>query len=96
MAAYVHTLPERIGAEENRATAVPEPPQQLIAVVVLSFVVFVGLGVTVAQYVSSGYKGASNPDPETVAKAIQPDDEVVFLKLIGEVPSGLPLPVMPL
>lgn len=47
-------------------------PQQLIAVVVLSFVVFVGVGLLVAQYVSSGYKGADNPSPEVVAKAIQP------------------------
>ena len=58
-------------AHEEHETLI-KTPQQLIAVVVLSFVVFVGLGVTVAQYVSSGYKGASNPDPEAVAKAIQP------------------------
>jgi cytochrome c5 len=47
-------------------------PQQLIAVVVLSFVVFVGLGVLVAQFVSSGYKGADNTSPEVIAQAIQP------------------------
>ncbi len=58
-------------AHEEHETLI-KTPQQLIAVVVLSFVVFVGLGVTVAQYVSSGYKGAGNPDPEVVSRAIQP------------------------
>jgi cytochrome c5 len=58
-------------AHEEHETLI-KTPQQLIAVVVLSFVVFVGLGVLVAQYVSSGYKGASNPDPEVVSRAIQP------------------------
>lgn len=58
-------------AHEEHETLI-KTPQQLVAVVVLSFVVFVGLGVTVAQYVSSGYKGADNADPEAVARAIQP------------------------
>ncbi len=47
-------------------------PQQLIAVVVLSFVVFVGLAVVVAQYVQSGFKGISTANEEVIAKAIQP------------------------
>lgn len=58
-------------AHEEHETLI-KTPQQLIAVVVLSFVVFVGLGVTVAQFVSSGYKGMDTADPETVARAIQP------------------------
>ena len=45
-------------------------PQQLIAVVVLSFVVFVGLAMLVAQFVSSGIKGAQNGSAEATAKAI--------------------------
>ncbi len=47
-------------------------PQQLIAVVVLSFVVFVGLAMLVAQFVSSGIKGAQDGSAEATAKAIQP------------------------
>ncbi len=47
-------------------------PQQLIAVVVLSFVVFVGLAMLVAQFVSSGIKGAKDGSAEATAKAIQP------------------------
>ncbi|WP_018412415.1 c-type cytochrome [Methyloversatilis thermotolerans] len=47
-------------------------PKQLAAVVVLSFVGFVGIGVIVSQFVSSGYRGVSSADPEDVARAIQP------------------------
>lgn len=47
-------------------------PQQLIAIVVMSFVVFVGLAVLVAQFVLSGYKGLDSANPEVIAKAIQP------------------------
>lgn len=47
-------------------------PQQLIVIVVLSFVVFVGIAVLVAQYVMSGYKGLDSANPEIIAQAIQP------------------------
>jgi cytochrome c5 len=47
-------------------------PQQLAAVVVLSFVVFVGIAVLVAQYVQSGYKGLDSANPEIISKAIKP------------------------
>ena len=47
-------------------------PQQLIVIVVLSFVVFVGVAVLVAQFVQSGYKGLDTANPEIIAKAIQP------------------------
>lgn len=47
-------------------------PQQLIVIVVLSFVVFVGVAVLVAQFVLSGFKGLESANPEIIAKAIQP------------------------
>lgn len=47
-------------------------PQQLAAVVVLSFVVFVGIAVLVAQFVLSGYKGLDTANPEIIAAGIQP------------------------
>ncbi|MDP3289173.1 MAG: c-type cytochrome [Methyloversatilis sp.] len=47
-------------------------PQQLAAVVVLSFVVFVGVAVLVAQYVLSGYKGLDTANPEIIVAGIQP------------------------
>lgn len=47
-------------------------PQQLAAVVVLSFVVFVGVAVLVAQFVLSGYKGLDTANPEIIAAGIQP------------------------
>ncbi|MBL8476125.1 MAG: cytochrome c5 family protein [Methyloversatilis sp.] len=47
-------------------------PKQLAAVVVLSFVVFVGIAVLVAQFVLSGYKGLDTANPEIIAAGIQP------------------------
>jgi cytochrome c5 len=47
-------------------------PQQLAAVVVLSFVVFVGVAVLVAQFVLSGYKGLDTANPEIIVAGIQP------------------------
>lgn len=47
-------------------------PQQLAAVVVLSFVVFVGVALLVAQYVLSGYKGLDTANPEIIVAGIQP------------------------
>ena len=38
-------------------------PQQLIVIVVLSFVVFVGVAVLVAQFILSGYKGLDSANP---------------------------------
>ncbi|MFH1814084.1 MAG: c-type cytochrome [Pseudomonadota bacterium] len=59
-------------------------PQQLAAVVVLSFVVFVGVAVLVAQFVLSGYKGLDTANPEIIVAGIQP---VAWVEL-GEADSA--------
>lgn len=60
-------------------------PGQLIAAVVLSFVVFVGLALLVAQLVTSGHKGMDSANEEIVARAIQP---VATLELGSAAPAG--------
>jgi cytochrome c5 len=78
MARFVFTRHKVIKGTHNMSDAHEEhesfikTPQQLIVIVVLSFVVFVGVAVLVAQFVLSGFKGLDSANPEVIAKAIQP------------------------
>jgi cytochrome c5 len=78
MARFVFTRHKVIKGTHNMSDAHEEhesfikTPQQLIVIVVLSFVVFVGVAVLVAQFVLSGYTGLDTANPEVIAKAIQP------------------------
>jgi cytochrome c5 len=78
MARFVFTRHKVIKGTHNMSDAHEEhesfikTPQQLIVIVVLSFVVFVGVAVLVAQFVLSGFKGLDSANPEIIAKAIQP------------------------